>query len=1436
MNTSCFHRPALGGRRKGVALVVILAFVALLTALVLAYFSYSSLQRQISSASSNQTTVDLFARGAVNTIVGDLRQEIVAGSTISTVTAGSATVTNYFPSTNFTAVPAVVGFSSAAGLENLVKISRNGTNFFPSSANYDTATYPSANRAAGVSSTNTSQNGRAISLARWNKALLLSATAATNGAFVAPDWILVNRAGGNPTTWNTNLIWSGSAATTTTVIGRYAYAIYDEGGLLDINVAGFPPGTASSISGYKYGGMPYADLTQIGLTNNTISALVGWRNAASAQPAGSFPSYSFNSTSQSNYFKAVLQNNSGFLRTANTSMATTGESDRLFVSRQELLKFFDTLAANGIDTKANLQSAARYLGTFSRAIEQPSYAAPIQSDPAAPVVLSTLLGGNNAVGKDKLINPSFPKTRVQAAFTRNDGSTAKVGDPLVNKRFALQRLAWITYKGPSSTRSQSDADIQSLINNGITWDYLQQGTPENIQKYFGLNWDNANSRWKYNVHNGGSTGAGPIMRVGRPQGPAPDATTYVQDANREPDFFELLKAGISVGSLGKAAQTSNDTINPTLSSKAVPYGYQDAEIPANFYYNFDSSVDYHIIQIGANILSAVNPTSFPVRIAFNDGSRGLWEFQGVTDLPYLTYVFNGVLRTELSSPAANYGSNVDNNPFQFPTATGPGTATVTTPGNAYAIQLPAVWNPYDPNGTQGVPRPGRFRVVIDSNDPVSLANGASNHPVWCAGLASPRTGAPIGGNDGLGAPWIPGSICSYQATQNPTSPTGVPVSDSVTFNDNNGALYREPTLIFSTNVGGASRTAGNITPLDLNPLGNGDSGPFAPLVIGQFPLAFHYSNRFPNGANYDTRPNPILYAGLGAIGHGGALSDSAFGDNRVYFTYRLQYQDSSGNWITYDTKYGRTTYGRFPFQSRGSFSSCVIKAPDGFSPYSWAAAIDPRSSRFGLMMDVMNHRRGGGNTAIAPPINMNDGTYYGVGNWAYNSNGNNSPTQAITYSIRPDNLAGLSFANVDSTDEVNVIPLGGHNNNALLTLATPNSMIDVPFPSFAAGWTRPIRDIGGNVPTFIPGMYAQNNSATPWYVGRYSPDSPQTGIRQPSYYADADGVVRRATGAYVAANTSTGASAATPIGLPTASIQGFPNQNSASLKTPASQTPFTQSQSRPLLLHRPFRTVAELGYVFRDVPWKNLDFFTPESGDAALLDIFCISETGDSNGLVAGKVNLNTRQSAVLNAIVSGAYVDDPKITDTTVGTLSSTLANSIATALTTRTADNANFGPMQNISELVGKWNARADISPGFSYDRSVPAQNSGVDLPAGNYGDGKISYVGFSGATSVSGTPKELTSVYGAAANFPNASLQTSVAQIQRFREAPIRALASVGQTRVWNLMIDIVAQTGRYPQSATTLDKFVVEGEQRYWVHLAIDRLTGNVIDKQIEVVKE
>jgi len=56
--------------------------------------------------------------------------------------------------------------------------------------------------------------------------------------------------------------------------------------------------------------------------------------------------------------------------------------------------------------------------------------------------------------------------------------------------------------------------------------------------------------------------------------------------------------------------------------------------------------------------------------------------------------------------------------------------------------------------------------------------------------------------------------------------------------------------------------------------------------------------------------------------------------------------------------------------------------------------------------------------------------------------------------------------------------------------------------------------------------------------------------------------------------------------------------------------------------------------------------------------------------------------------------------------------------------------------------------------------------------------------------------------------------------------------------NITRDVDAVTA-YDQNACSIgqaNKFVVQGEQHYWVHVAIDRFTNQVIDKQIEVVNE
>jgi hypothetical protein len=167
--------------------------------------------------------------------------------------------------------------------------------------------------------------------------------------------------------------------------------------------------------------------------------------------------------------------------------------------------------------------------------------------------------------------------------------------------------------------------------------------------------------------------------------------------------------------------------------------------------------------------------------------------------------------------------------------------------------------------------------------------------------------------------------------------------------------------------------------------------------------------------------------------------------------------------------------------------------------------------------------------------------------------------------------------------------------------------------------------------------------------------------------------------------------------------------------------------------------------------------------------------------MVAGQVNLNTRQTPALQSVLAGANWDlIPNIVNNT-GTPTAQIAPTMATFITGQTSAAPPAGPLKNKSELLTR-----------------------AALP-----------------TTILPTPTT---------SQPNQTVKAR-------REVVPRAITSVSQTRVWNVLIDVVAQSGRYKPNATSLQNdFIVEGEQHYWVHVAIDRFTGQVIDKQIEVVNE
>src|SRR4029450_3795451 len=98
---------ATSSRERGAALIIVLAFVVLLTGLMLVYFTRALGDRQVAHGSFNETKVDQFAARAMDNIIGDLRQEIADGSASPAPTFGPTSDPYYVysPTSNTNMVP-----------------------------------------------------------------------------------------------------------------------------------------------------------------------------------------------------------------------------------------------------------------------------------------------------------------------------------------------------------------------------------------------------------------------------------------------------------------------------------------------------------------------------------------------------------------------------------------------------------------------------------------------------------------------------------------------------------------------------------------------------------------------------------------------------------------------------------------------------------------------------------------------------------------------------------------------------------------------------------------------------------------------------------------------------------------------------------------------------------------------------------------------------------------------------------------------------------------------------------------------------------------------------------------------------------------------------------------------------------------------------------
>jgi hypothetical protein len=1197
--------------QNGAALVVVLAFLILLTAVVLAFHSRTMLERQIAESTTNQTVVNVFADSAAEVILGNLRAEMLATSE-KLVTNGTTVL---FPLAVSNAVPASFG-GPPGGLPNLIRRSWRDDPVTPGFGGV---------AASPANSATPSKNGRSISPSRWNSHYLLplagNASAAPVADFTPPDWVYVTRLGPERLT-----------APSTNVIGRYAFAIYNEGGLLDANVAGHPSGVPQELVGEK-GSPALADLRAIGLPS--ADALVGWRNHASAgvtnqSLAGGY-SFAGDAAFGSNYVRHVRQVTNGFL-TVSGSITPGGGTDQRWNSRQALIRFFKT---------QNLPlESLQYLGTFSRDLEQPGF----RPDPARPrnTMHAVVDGGNSAYNQQDQINPWLLAVRRPS------------GEPRLRRRFPLSRLG--------------------LLRTNPTPEEAQK-----IKEFFGLVWDADNAWWRYADKTNESQSAGRILRLDEITG------------DRDPDFFEVLKAAITCDSLGKQHGGNDFTPSPTLLSIGA-----------------DGSIDYQIMQIGAAVIDQYDADGFPTRILFDDDAALAYRrlFFGVEDIPYLYGWMSSWYR--LRQLRAN-----EIHP-DYPPPTGPGDAL---PYETGVLLQPILWNPHASPALPAGSGPEEFEVVA--------GDVASTLPL----STYPRV---ISAWWDVGTQTSGGQQLSNYVSKFPTPdddqfeyPRAIvsPTVSWLRFALPSAASFREPVRLASSQYpSGINLTAppaGVLTPISSSELADAvtESNTVMGISLGRTwtgPFAFTSTT-----------------AGSGETALRKRCLSSGFVNNDVRLELRYRNPDPSGpQYLTY------SVIESVPLRNLNRMST--VASEDSVSRL--------RGMRTGFKADPRTNRWGQFSINVCP-----------------------------FWDARVTAASGINLPAEDTNQPIYFLPqgVGTSPGSGLAMRLIGNATGGVPR---APGWEWKL--VGA--PAQVPGDLMANLSGNK----AVNANAGTTGDAIPGgkfFYTDPDGVLRRGDGGAFAGNDGLAAYAVADYPLPDGGVAAGTGSD----------------RSRPRILNRPFTAVADLGYAFRGTPWRSLDFAFPESGDSALLDVFCLQETDDRNPLVAGRVDANSRQPKVFEAILRGVAKANGEY-------LSDDEAERIAAALVAWTSSSdAARGPLRNRAELVGRWQTRTTFPNPRTPDYNV---------------EGALSYSGFSSqlGPSMFSTPQDVS--------------------IVERRESVLRALTDSVTTRTWNLFIDLVAQTGRFGPGAPNLDAFQVQGETRRWIHVAIDRMTGEVLAREMETVVE
>ena len=829
------------------ALVVVLTVVVLATILVSAFVSVAMLERSSSGHYAASLRAEEVARAGYTTVLADLRREISAGSTVVT-NAGGAVLFN-MPRTNWTMIPQTN--IAIPNTPSLVRFSStNVPTGFTNTAWFDTNALP-PNRSSTVSTATKSRNNRKISATSWLAPRLIPTNSAAAVAALTnnpPSWIYLTRSGARALA-NTDApsAASSSLSNTNYVIGRFAYAIYDTGGLLDANLAGAPSDTAIVPAAWaaSKANQAFADLTQVGLTAAQTAALVQWRNAASAADTNSYTRY--------------------IRQTGPTNGFVTGvNGDRKFFSRSDFLRY--------ADVNAWTPDAIASFTTFQR-------------DPAAPGLFPTydantykpaLIPGGGAVSAIQA--SSAYRTIASTTPGATNPAVLQVrkadGTPEVSNRFNLDRLLWLTREGPIASLSTGNSlyttALAALGGTPEAAAFLAQGTSANIQKYFGLCWDGSPASWNPGNPSPTTGEIGQMWIYCSPTGSlasrAGSIKTLAQAAaeNREPDLFELVQAAILSGSLGQA---TGDPSVASIPNTNVVYGEWERRFAfvngiamgQNKSCNtrelrldknnklFHAEPKYQVARIIANLVDQADADSYPTAIRLNEET--VW---GIEDLP----LFNGV--------------------GMFAARPLPNDAFMPDPNQRYVHQwaLFSLWNPHVAATSPGS-APDTFRIICRSgftspyfySMKYYLADGVTQANNWLPTTTVSETFLPS-------PSWIQFLAADYGGFREPTMVTP-----------------KANTTISAATASGANRiTVGRV---DLMGLHTGriempDHPDYVPLCAG---VGLSISGNLTRTAENIVKNDSPDGRGL-------------MWKNGNSMNLELQYRDPSGGWRTYDVIYG----------------------------------------------------------------------------------------------------------------------------------------------------------------------------------------------------------------------------------------------------------------------------------------------------------------------------------------------------------------------------------------------------------------------------------------------------------------------------------------------------------------------------------------------------